>query len=100
MRRQRRLCAANLAGVHALGFFGARIREQKVVEHAQGKGNPLPGLCGAGVHGRAKPGHGVVAAQRWRPVTGHLGDLQPTGACAKGRGDQEVSYRGLNWVGA
>ena len=34
-------------------------------------------------HSRAKPGHGALAAQRRRPVTGHLGDLQTTGACTK-----------------
>ena len=34
-------------------------------------------------HSKAKPGHGAVAAQRQRPVTGHLGDLQTTGACTK-----------------
>ena len=50
-------------------------------------------------HSRAKPGHGAVAAQRWRPVTGLLGDLRTTGARAKrkrrsGRGSPGVESDG------
>ena len=40
--------------------------------------------CSSGLRrSRAKPGHGAVAAQRRRPLTGLLGDLRTTGARAK-----------------
>ena len=56
--------------------------------------------CSSGLRrSRAKPGHGVVAAQRRRPVTGLLGDLRTTGARAKrkrrsGRGSPGVGSDG------
>ena len=56
--------------------------------------------CSSGLRrSRAKPGHGVVAAQHRWPVTGLLGDLRTTGARAKrkrrsGRGSPGVESDG------
>jgi hypothetical protein len=56
--------------------------------------------CSSGLRrSRAKPGHGAVAAQRRRPLTGLLGDLRTTGARAKrkrrsGRGSPGVESDG------
>ena len=65
MRRQRRLCAAISLACTRWTALGLGFASKRVVEHAQGKGNPLPGLYGDEI-GRGAP----ATAERQRRNTG------------------------------